>query len=72
MDAPPLSFSGRRGASVPALMAEVTTADVARRLGVPPSTLRRWVRMGLLGHVEAALKRFSAPTERFVARQADP
>ena len=29
-------------------MAEVTAADVARRIGVPPATLRRWVRTGLV------------------------
>jgi adenylate cyclase len=29
-------------------MAEVTAADVARRIDVPPATLRRWVRSGLV------------------------
>src|SRR5215218_7131479 len=29
-------------------MAEVTAADVARRIHVPPATLRRWVRSGLI------------------------
>ena len=29
-------------------MAEVTAADVARRIDVPPDTLRRWVRSGLV------------------------
>jgi adenylate cyclase len=29
-------------------MAEVTAADVARRIGVPPATLRRWVHSGLV------------------------
>jgi hypothetical protein len=29
-------------------MAEVTAADVARRIDVPPATLRRWIRSGLV------------------------
>jgi class 3 adenylate cyclase len=49
-------------------MAEVTAADVARRIDVPPATLRRWVRSGLVPPSNGAWTDAAVAQARIVAR----
>jgi adenylate cyclase len=49
-------------------MAEVTAADVARRIDVPPATLRRWVRTGLVPLSDGAWTDAAIAQARVVAR----
>ena len=49
-------------------MAEVTAADVARRIDVPPATLRRWVRSGLVPLADGAWTGAAIAQARIVAR----
>jgi adenylate cyclase len=49
-------------------MAEVTAADVARRIDVPPATLRRWVRSGLVPLSNGAWTDAAIAQARIVAR----
>jgi adenylate cyclase len=49
-------------------MAEVTAADVARRIDVPPATLRRWVRSGLVPLADGAWTEAAIAQARLVAR----
>jgi adenylate cyclase len=49
-------------------MAEVTAADVARRIDVPPATLRRWVRSGLVPLSDGAWSDAAIAQARVVAR----
>jgi adenylate cyclase len=49
-------------------MAEVTAADVARRIDVPPATLRRWVRSGLVPLADGTWTEAAIAHARVVAR----
>jgi adenylate cyclase len=49
-------------------MAEVTAADVARRIDVPPATLRRWIRSGLLPLPDGAWTDAAIAQARIIAR----
>src|SRR5688572_9541868 len=49
-------------------MPEVTAADVARRIDVPPATLRRWVRSGLVPLADGAWTDAAIAQARIVAR----
>jgi adenylate cyclase len=49
-------------------MAEVTAADVARRIDVPPATLRRWVRSGLVPLEHGTWSDAAIAQARIVAR----
>jgi adenylate cyclase len=49
-------------------MAEVTAADVARRIDVPPATLRRWVRSGLVPLADGTWTEAAIAHARIVAR----
>jgi adenylate cyclase len=49
-------------------MAEVTAADVARRIGVPPATLRRWVHSGLVPLSDGTWTDAAIAQARMVAR----
>src|SRR3954469_21080815 len=49
-------------------MAEVTAADVARRLDVAPATLRRWVRSGLVPLANGTWTDAAIAQARIVAR----
>ena len=49
-------------------MAEVTAADVARRIDVPPATLRRWVRSGLVPLPDGTWTPAAIAQARIVAR----
>jgi adenylate cyclase len=49
-------------------MAEVTAADVARRIDVPPATLRRWVRSGLVPLSDGTWTDAAIAQARIVAR----
>jgi adenylate cyclase len=65
-EVPPLSFG--EAASVSALMAEVTAADIARSIGVPPATLRRWVRSGVVPQKRGKWSPSAVAQARIVAR----
>jgi adenylate cyclase len=49
-------------------MAEVTAADVARRIDVPPATLRRWVRSGLVPLADGTWTDAAIAHARVIAR----
>jgi adenylate cyclase len=49
-------------------MAEVTAADVARRIDVPPATLRRWVRSGLVPLADGTWTDAAIAQARIIAR----
>ena len=49
-------------------MAEVTAADVARQIDVPPATLRRWVRSGLVPLADGTWTDAAIAQARIVAR----
>src|SRR5215218_3445931 len=49
-------------------MSEVTAADVARRIDVPPATLRRWVRSGLVPLANGTWTDAAIAQARIVAR----
>jgi hypothetical protein len=49
-------------------MAEVTAADVARRIDVPPATLRRWIRSGLVPLANGTWSDAAIAQARIVAR----